>query len=214
MPVSRVCLVCKSGFSVKPHKVREGKGKYCSKDCKHRSQLGITTAARTHGFSGTAIYNIYCHIRARCYRKSGVDYKNYGGRGIKCLWKTFGDFYRDMGASYLKAIEIYGIKNISIDRINNNGNYSKKNCRWATHKVQGRNTRWNRLVTYEGVTMCVAEWAEKYGIPYSAFLYRLNNWPLQKVFTKPLKATSQSQTNTSAQKLSQQVLQPVQRPRA
>jgi len=97
----------------------------------------------THKMSGTSFYNRWRTLKARCNNKNNLKYKNYGGRGIKNLWKNFLDFKKDMFASYVKHINKYGIEQTSIDRINNNGHYCKKNCRWATQKIQQNNRRDN-----------------------------------------------------------------------
>jgi hypothetical protein len=72
----------------------------------------------------------------------------------------------------------------SIDRIDNERGYSKQNCRWATCAEQSANSRRARLITYEGVTLLLRQWAEKIGIHHSALQYRLKHWPLEKALTK------------------------------
>ena len=117
----------------------------------------------THGMTNSRFYKIWQGILYRCNTISSPAYQSYGGRGIKCLWKTFEDFRDDMYKSYSKQSKKYGEKFISIDRINNDGNYCKENCSWVSQKEQCKNRRSNKLFTYKGKTMCLADWERKFG---------------------------------------------------
>ena len=116
----------------------------------------------------------------RCYRKEHNSYKYYGDRGIKVCdeWQTFDPFYK-------WALSSGYDKNLTIDRIDVNGHYEPSNCRWATAKEQANNTRANHLVTYNGETKTIAQWAESLEITQQALSDRLNskNWTIEEALT-------------------------------
>lgn len=124
---------------------------------------------RAHSMSKTEEHNIWMGIQNRCYNSKGKPHKNYGGRGISMCesWKNdFMEFYNDMGPRPSKKH--------SIDRIDNNGNYCKENCRWATQEEQNSNTRQNFYITHNGETKTLAQWERKTGISKTAIKYRIN----------------------------------------
>lgn len=96
-----------------------------------------------HNMCHTRFYNILRGMKQRCNNINHPRHKDYGDRGIKCEWKSFIKFKDDMYVSYLKHCQQYGEKNTTIDRINNNGNYNKENCKWSTYKEQNFNKRNN-----------------------------------------------------------------------
>jgi len=130
---------------------------------------------KTHGMDGTSIYKTWIGLKARCYNKNDKDYKNYGGRGIKVCkrWKnSFENFYNDMGDKP---------KGMSIDRIDNNGNYEPSNCRWATIEQQNNNKRNNHLLTYNGKTQTITQWSREIKVPVSTLQCRLlRGWSKEK----------------------------------
>lgn len=105
--------------------------------CLHKEKT--IEASITHNMSATCEYNIWCKMKDRCLNPKRAVYKNYGGRGITIcaswLDEEYGflNFFRDMGKR--------PSKNLSLDRINNDGNYEPSNCRWATAKQQANNKR-------------------------------------------------------------------------
>jgi len=88
-----------------------------------------------YGLTYSKIYYVFAEAKGRCTNKNNPQYKNYGDRGIKMVWINFRDFYNDMFPSYKKGL--------TLDRIDNNGNYCKKNCRWVDRNTQNRNKRNN-----------------------------------------------------------------------
>lgn len=120
----------------------------------------------------------------RCYRKEHSSYKYYGGRGISVCdeWQSFEPFNQ-------WAMDNGYADDLTLDRIDFNGNYEPSNCRWATTKEQANNKRTSRFVTYNGETKTITEWAEKVGISQQAMTERLNspNWSVQEAVTTPAK---------------------------
>lgn len=117
----------------------------------------------------------------RCYNPKRRNYDIYGGRGIIVCkeWHSFLNFYTDMAPTHFDGA--------SIDRINTNGNYEPKNCRWATSLQQGNNTRRNRLFTFKNETLTISEWSKRIGIKQSIIYDRINKlgWSVEEALRKP-----------------------------
>ena len=124
-----------------------------------------------HGLRRTRIYGIYHDMRKRCYNKKAIGYKNYGGRGIKICDDWIGD------DGFLKFYD-WSMENgysddLSIDRIDVNGNYEPSNCRWANKLTQANNTRSNIKFMHRGKMMNVSEIARSEGIEYTMLYSRI-----------------------------------------
>ena len=134
---------------------------------------------------GTRFNSVWNGISRRC---NNSFYKNYGGRGIKCLWKSFEGFRDDMYESYLEHVKEFSERQTTIDRIDNDGNYCKENCRWATYKEQAQNTQKNNFVTFQGKTQLLDDWAEKTNINRGTLWSRLfqSKWSIKKTLTTPV----------------------------
>lgn len=113
------------------------------KSCGCWNSERTATKNRTHNLSKTRFYRIWQAMKDRCLNSKNYRFVYYGQRGIKVCrrWLRFENFRDDLYKSYLSHVEIFGEKNTSIDRINNNGNYEIKNCQWATQKEQVNNSR-------------------------------------------------------------------------
>jgi hypothetical protein len=129
--------------------------------------------------SGTREHRSWRAMLSRCENPKAAAYERYGGRGIAVCerWQSFDAFLADMGARP---------EGTSLDRINNDGGYEPGNCRWATISEQMRNTRQTRLLTHEGVTMCLGDWAERLGLSRGGLEHRLERMPLAEALSRPV----------------------------
>jgi len=130
--------------------------------------------AHSHHKSNTAIYRIWTLMLQRCENKNNPAYTRYGGRGIRVSrsWHSFVNFYRDMGEKP---------KGMTLDRIDNNLGYNKRNCRWATSLEQANNKRNNHLVHYAGQCRTLTEWSRKTGIKQETIRRRLKcGWSVER----------------------------------
>ncbi len=108
-----------------------------------QKSCGCLKESKREPLYGTKFYMTFHLLKQRCNNKKCPRYHRWGGRGIKCLWKSFSEFKSDMYESFLAHEAVHGGRNTSIDRIDNDGNYCKENCRWATAKEQMLNTSVN-----------------------------------------------------------------------
>lgn len=167
------CL-CDCGVArpVSSNQLGQGKATQCM-ECFRRSNPQIT-----HGLSHHPLYATWVGMKQRCSDPANPGYKNYGGRGIKVCkrWSdSFEAFLEDMGEK--------PSPNLSIDRINNDGDYEPENCRWATQKEQCRNTRWARLIPFNGETLTITEWADRLGITRERLRQRLQTRSIEEALT-------------------------------
>lgn len=114
------------------------------------------------------LYRIWAHMLDRCRNPNNDSYKRYGGRGITVC----GDWYKYKAFAEWAANNGYK-DGLSIDRVNVNGNYCPDNCRWADYQTQANNRTNTRILTYNGETHTIAEWARITGLPYRTIHKRL-----------------------------------------
>lgn len=126
------------------------------------------------------LYEVWSGMKKRCHNKNCHAFHNYGGRGIiLCAeWHDFATFLKDMEPGYKQGL--------SIDRIDNDGNYCKENCKWSTTSEQARNTRHNNYLEHGGERMMITEWSLKLGGSCSMIRSRLSSgWSLERALTTP-----------------------------
>lgn len=118
-------------------------------------------------------------MKQRCLNTNSPDYFRYGNRGIGISkeWLSFQNFKKDMSESHFQGA--------TLERFDNNGNYCKENCKWATRKEQANNTRnIERALkyTYDGLTLTVRQWSERLGIKRTTLDMRLRHyrWPVEQ----------------------------------
>lgn len=177
--VLRLCPICGTGRLFKPSQIKRGRGVYCSHAC---FTLGVTRHGDSSGGSISAEYETWSGMKNRCISPNDISYPNYGGRGIAVC-----DRWRDSFESFLADMGRRPSPNHSIDRIDNTGNYEPGNVRWATRTEQQRNLRSNRLLTFNGETRCMADWAGETGLSPQVISYRLKiGWSIERTLTTPV----------------------------
>ena len=151
---------CGTKKIIRASALKSGKSKSCG--C-HKNDYN-----KIHGGKGTRLYECWRHMRYRCDNKNNQAYEMYGARGIKVCdeWQEFGTF-RDW------ALENGYSDNLTLDRIDVNGNYEPSNCRWADAVTQMNNRRSTPHYTVDGRSLTISQWSRETGIPRSTILNRL-----------------------------------------
>ena len=174
---SCVCA-CGSELSVRGYSLRTGNTTSCG--CVGRSKTVVRSTV--HGLSSTPEYQAWLMTRQRCENPSQRDFRHYGGRGIYMCdrWKVFENFLADMGRRPPK---------LTLERLDNDGPYAPGNCVWATRKVQALNTRRNRLLTFQGETKPLSQWAEGLGLPSRTINARITKlgYSDDRALTQPIR---------------------------
>lgn len=136
---------------------------------------------QTHGQSRSRLYHIWQGMKGRCLNSENRDYPKYGGRGIKVFeeWRKSFETFRDW------AIANGYRSDLSIDRIDVNGDYCPQNCRWATANEQCNNRRKTIFLLYGGRKQSLSEWSHETGIKYVTLRKRFEKgWPTEKILSK------------------------------
>jgi hypothetical protein len=160
-------------------RLRNGRSLSCGCLKSDAMKKRFTLHGHARRYQPTPTYTAFQGMHERCGNTNRHGYKRYGGRGITVCdrWNSFENFLEDMGERPTGT---------SLDRRDNDAGYNPGNCRWATRNQQARNTRSNRLVTFNGQTECVAAWSELTKLPETTISSRLNaGWPISDALTTP-----------------------------
>jgi len=172
----RVVCLCDCGNTVVVHVGSLRSRNTISCGCSRRER------STTHGLHGSPTYQSWRGMCRRCTEPHYPGYHNYGGRGITVCQRWLDSleaFVEDMGEC---------LDGLTIERIDNGGNYEPGNCRWASRADQSRNTRRNHQLTYNSETLCIAEWADRLDIPHWVIRYRIKSgWTVADALTTPSK---------------------------
>jgi hypothetical protein len=179
--------VCECGAltTVWTNALKHGRTTSCG--CYNKQRLRETHTHHGHTRQGftSSIYNAWKNMMRRCGTPSNAEFHNYGQRGIFVCdkWKQFSGFLEDMGEKPI---------GLTLGRIDNNGPYSKENCRWETVEQQSNNKRSNHPITLNGETKTISEWARMYRINRAAVGSRIRiGWDPLKALTTPVKSKNE-----------------------
>lgn len=176
--------ICKCGEEFTRRSDYKYNTKNCN-DCQRKIKNNkLTKHGHTHKKNNRCVksktYISWDGMKQRCYNVNHKAYFRYGGKGILVCsrWKnSFVNFLKDMGEKP---------EGLSLDRIDNEGNYCKENCRWATRKQQQNNTRKNRLISIDGTTKTAQEWCDFYNVDWNMVRGRIKRGiEPKKAFCKP-----------------------------
>lgn len=172
----RYTAICQCNCGSQPVMIRiDGltAGSVISCKCYHREQHTI------HGLTQHPLFLVHHHMTSRCNKPTDAAFERYGGRGITVCkrWLNVVNFVADMEAGYQPGL--------TIERIDNNKGYSRKNCRWATRSEQADNRRTGRYITFNGKTQSMRRWAEETGINEGTLRSRFDDsgWSVERALT-------------------------------
>ena len=155
---------CGNKTVVEGANLKNGNTKSCG--CINKEKIGAVN--KTHGKARTPLYNVYLSMKARCNNQKDQAYKNYGMKGI-IVCKEWSD---DFLMFYNWAINNGYRKGLTIDRIDNSGDYTPSNCRWVTMQTQQNNRSNNILIYYKGEKRRIRHVADELGVSYNYIVNR------------------------------------------
>ena len=168
---------CGAYIKVAASKLRNAHTRSCG--CLVTDTIGSLN--KTYGMSKSRLHYIWGNMKSRCYNPNNAHYVDYGGRGITIcdVWRN--DFTAFVDWAYGSGYAA----DLSIDRVNNDGNYEPGNCRWATAKEQANNRRSSKLHLFRGEEKSISEWGRIYGQNAHTVLYRIRHgWSLEDALTR------------------------------
>lgn len=171
---------CGNEKIIRGHRLRQNITKSCGclrKELSKQRKL-------THGKARSRLYSVWIGMKQRCYDSNASNYYRYGGRGIRVCdewlseFMTFSDWALENGYS----------PDLTIDRMDNDGNYDPSNCRWATLEQQNNNKSNSRRINYAGKTLTLAQWSRQLNIDVVVLHQRLSHlgWSVNRAFSEPL----------------------------
>jgi hypothetical protein len=184
-PVHRITCHCGKVFECRVYHVTSGK----TRSCGCLSGEARTKHGAARGGTLTPEYRAWRCMLTRAKNPNIANAHHYSGRGIGVApeWDSGGD--QQGFPRFLAHVGPKPTPDLSLDRIDNDRGYEPGNVRWADATRQTRNTRKNRRLTFAGETLCVADWAERAGIPEPTLrdrIFRLG-WPVERALTEPLR---------------------------
>lgn len=137
----------------------------------------------THGDTGTRLYQIWNAMKQRTRNPNTINYSLYGGKGVSVCseWNRYEAFKEWALSNGYQC-------NLTLDRIDGNGDYCPENCRWANWFTQENNRRNNHLITYDGETLTLSQWARKIGMNPKTLSRRIvdKGWDVERALLTPL----------------------------
>lgn len=163
---------CGNVKSVRSDSLQNGSIRSCG--CLHKEIAAKqANAIHKHKQSGTRLYKIWQGMKGRCNRPNDARYARYGGRGIKVCDEWLHDF-----SAFYEWAQANGYKeDLTIDRIDNDGNYEPRNCRWVGVKEQSRNRSTNIDVRIGNSTRTITEWCEIFNVDFKTVIARYHRNP-------------------------------------
>ena len=152
---------------------------------------------KTHGMTKTRLYVVWRGMKRRCYYPRESSFPHYGGRGITVCdeWNNSFEAFRDwaMANGYRD--------DLTLDRIDYNGNYEPSNCKWSTMEEQQNNKSNNIILTYNGQTHTAPEWSRITGIPVIAIYNRVKyRWSTERILTEPIRTYTRRNNRNGSSK--------------